>query len=108
MEYNKIIASQFCKLLIVRLYDDMIVTIWEIRPRIKKRNFNVKFRKKGATNSRVKNQYRVCGEGQLKNFEWKPIEPRSLVFHHETSGGIFLYFFFFLDDENILKKFPGL
>lgn len=64
MDYNKILASRFCKLFIVRLYDVMMVTVWEIGPRIKKRNFNVKFRKKGEIDPRVRNQCSVCGKGQ--------------------------------------------
>lgn len=63
MDYNKIVASQFCKSFIVKLYD-MIVTVWEMGPRIKKRNFNGKFRKKAETDPRVRNQCKVCEKGQ--------------------------------------------
>lgn len=36
-ESNEVIANRFCKLFIVRLYEIMMVTVWQIAPPPKKK-----------------------------------------------------------------------
>lgn len=37
MDYSKIVANRFCKLFIIRLYEIMIVTVWQIGPHKKEK-----------------------------------------------------------------------
>lgn len=93
-DYSKIVANRFCELFIIRLYEIMIVTVWQIGPPQKRETLMLNSEK---GRNRPKSEEPVQGLWKRtvkKILSENPLDQEVFIdFHHETLGGFLCIFF---------------